>query len=295
MHDDEIPHDVDLVRRLLAAQHPAWAGLTIEYVPSTGTDNALYRLGDDLVVRLPLRPGSTRQIDRVARWLPVLAPHLPLAVPVPVAKGEPTDDYPWGWSIVSWIPGEDATTAPLDRGRPSPTWPASSPRCGASTRPAGRGPAPPTSAGACRWRPRDQETRRWIEQARGMVDTRAVTAALGGRPVGARPGTGRRVWLHGDIASGNLLVGDGRISAVDRLGGARHRRSRPATCSWRGRCSTPPGGRPSGPRWPVDDATWARGRGWALSTAIIALPYYEGTNAFMADQARRKIAAVLAD
>jgi aminoglycoside phosphotransferase (APT) family kinase protein len=292
MHDDEIPHDVDLVRRLLAAQHPAWAGLPIEYVPSTGTDNALYRLGDDLVVRLPLRPASTRQIDRVARWLPVLAPHLPLAVPVPVAKGEPADFYPWSWSVVSWMPGADATTAPLDRGRLVAEL--------AGFIAALRGIDPtggprPSAANFGRGVPlalRDDETRRWIEKARGLIDTRAVAAAwVDALRVPAWDGP--PVWVHGDIASGNLLVEDRRVSAVIDWGALGV--GDPACdliVAWE--MFDAAGREALRTQLGVDDATWARGRGWALSTAIISLPYYEGTNAFMADQARSKLAAVLA-
>jgi aminoglycoside phosphotransferase (APT) family kinase protein len=293
MHDDEIPHDIDLVRRLLAAQQPDLAELPIEYVPSTGTDNALYRLGDDLVVRLPLRPGSTRQIDRVARWLPILAPHLTLAVPVPVAKGEPADSYPWSWSVVSWMPGEDATTAPLDRGRLVADL--------AGFIAALRGIDPtggprPSAANFGRGVPlalRDDETRRWIEKARGLVDTRAVAAAWDDA-LRVPAWDGPPVWLHGDIASGNLLVEDGRLSAVIDWGALGV--GDPACdllVAWE---MLDAGGRDAlRTRLGVDDATWARGRGWALSTAIISLPYYEGTNAFMADQARGKLAAVLAD
>ena len=293
MHDDEIAHDVDLVRGLVEAQHPVWAGLTIEHVLSTGTDNALYRLGDDLVVRLPLRPGSTRQIERVARWLPVLAPHLPVAVPLPVATGEPTDDYPWAWSIVSWIPGEDATTAPLDRGPAVADLAAFVDALGAVD-PTG-GPVP-SAANFGRGVPlatRDQETRRWIERARGMVDTRAVTAAWEDA-LWAPTWDGPPQWLHGDIASGNLLVRDGRIGAVIDWGALGV--GDPACdllVAWE--MFDAAGREAFRAALAVDDATWARGRGWALSTAVIALPYYEGTNPFMADQARRKIAAVLAD
>jgi aminoglycoside phosphotransferase (APT) family kinase protein len=293
MHDDEIPHDVETVRTLLATQQPQWAGLPVEYVPSTGTDNALYRLGEDLVVRLPLRPASTRQIDRVARWLPVLAPHLPLAVPVPVATGEPTDFYPWTWSVVSWLRGEDATTAPLDRDRLG----ADLAEFIAALRgidPTG-GPRP-SAANFGRGVPlalRDAETRRWIDKARGLVDTGAVAAAWD-EALRVPAWDGPPVWLHGDIASGNLLVEEGRVTAVIDWGALGV--GDPACdliVAWE---MLEAAGRDAlRARLGVDDDTWARGRGWALSTAIIALPYYDGTNAFMADQARSKLAAVLAD
>lgn len=98
MHDDELVTDPALVRRLLEAQFPQWADLPIERVASSGTDNALYRLGGELVARLPRLP-SDGQVEKEWRWLPQLAPLLPLAVPLPLALGEPDAGYPMRWSV----------------------------------------------------------------------------------------------------------------------------------------------------------------------------------------------------
>jgi aminoglycoside phosphotransferase (APT) family kinase protein len=89
MHDDEVETEAELVRRLLVSQHPQWADLCIERVASAGTDNAMYRLGDDLAVRLPRIDKVVESVAKEQRWLPALAPHLPLAVPLPVAIGKP--------------------------------------------------------------------------------------------------------------------------------------------------------------------------------------------------------------
>src|SRR5215208_7595693 len=109
MHADEVDTDVALVRRPLAAQFPQWADLLIQPVPSAGTDNALYRLGDHLVVRLPRIKGATGQVDKEHQWLPRLAPHLPLAIPAPLAKGTPGEGYPFHCSVYRWLEGENAT------------------------------------------------------------------------------------------------------------------------------------------------------------------------------------------
>src|SRR5438552_13155003 len=109
MHADEVDIDVSLVGRLLAAQFPQWAGLPIERVRPSGTDNAIYRLGDDMVVRLPRRERTSGTLEKERRWLPRLAPLLPLAVPVPLAEGMPAEDYPWAWSVYTWLDGETAT------------------------------------------------------------------------------------------------------------------------------------------------------------------------------------------
>ncbi len=99
MHADEVETDVSLVRRLLTAQFPQWADLRIEPVASAGTDNAIYRLGEVMAVRLPRVAWAIGQVEKEHRWLPKLAPHLPLAIPVPIAKGRPaTGTRGIGWS-----------------------------------------------------------------------------------------------------------------------------------------------------------------------------------------------------
>jgi aminoglycoside phosphotransferase (APT) family kinase protein len=293
MHHDPIDTDVDLVRRLLAAQQPQFAALPIEAYVSTGTDNALYRLGDDMVVRLPLRPSAVPSLAKEQRWLPVLAPTLPLRVPVPVAAGRPTAEHPWPWAVYPWLAGTDAATAPLDREGAVDDLarfiaalhaldPAGGPRSSAAARDRGG----PLAA-------RDEHTRRAIDASARLVDARAVTAAWVDA-LQAPPWPGPPVWVHGDIASGNLLVRDRRPCAVIDWGALAV--GDPACdlfVAWelfdagqRDRFRT---------ALAVDDATWRRARGWALSTAILALPYYEATNAFMAAQARHKLASVLAD
>lgn len=112
MHDDEVEVGDGLVRDLLAAQLPDLADRPLTRVEPWGTDNATWRLGSDLVVRLPRIHWATGQIEREAIWLPRLAPHLPVAVPEPVAIGEPGCGYPYRWAVHRWIPGEGAA---LDR------------------------------------------------------------------------------------------------------------------------------------------------------------------------------------
>ena len=109
VHADEVHTDVPLVRRLLAAQFPQWADLRIGPVLSDGTENAIYRVGEDKALRLPRTGGVAGRVDKQLRWLPKLAPLLPLAIPIPLAKGEPAEGYPWHWSVYRWIEGENAT------------------------------------------------------------------------------------------------------------------------------------------------------------------------------------------
>ncbi|MDQ1641957.1 MAG: hypothetical protein QOJ90_1308, partial [Actinomycetota bacterium] len=117
MHAGEVETDVALVRRLLVGQFPQWADLPIDPVESYGTDHDIYRLGDELAVRLPRIGWATEQAAKEAEWLPKLALHLPLAVPSPVARGHPALGYPFHWSVYEWLPGESAngTIDDLDR------------------------------------------------------------------------------------------------------------------------------------------------------------------------------------
>src|SRR5579862_4950992 len=108
MHDAQVDSDEVLVERLLRDQLPQWAGLPIRRHPSDGTDNAMYRLGNELVARLPLIEWAVPQIEKERTWLPRIAPHLPLAVPMHLATGEPAFGYPWPWSVYRWIDGENA-------------------------------------------------------------------------------------------------------------------------------------------------------------------------------------------
>jgi len=114
MHEDELELDEALVRRLLAEQFPEWAGLALRRIEPSGTVNAIFRLGDELSVRLPRRRGPTEPGSVELDWLPKLASLLPLEIPVPVAQGRPSDSYPWFWEVHTWLEGETAPVEALD-------------------------------------------------------------------------------------------------------------------------------------------------------------------------------------
>jgi aminoglycoside phosphotransferase (APT) family kinase protein len=294
MHADEVPTDAALVRRLLAAQFPRWADLSIAPVPSTGTDHALYRLGDDLVARLPRIHWAIGQAEKEHRWLPRLAPHLPLAIPAPVALGTPGDGYPWSWAIHRWLAGENATLDRLADARQAAMALARFVAALQRIDPAGGPPA-----GAHNFHrgvplvERDAPTRAAIAALDGVIDAVAATAAWEAA-LRAPAWSGSPVWLHGDLSSGNLLAVDGRLSAVIDFGGLGV--GDPACdlqAAWN--LLTADSRAVFRAALAVDDATWARGRGWALSVALIALPYYRDTNPTLAGIARYAIAEVLAD
>jgi len=289
MHAGEVDIDVSLVRRLLAAQFPQWADLPLEPLQSAGTDNAIYRLGDNMAVRLPRIDWSVGQVETEHRWLPRLAHHLPLAVPVPLAKGIPGEGYPWPWSVHRWLEGENAAIERIaDLGQAATDLA----RFVAALRQIDPTGGPPASRGVP-LAMQDEPTREAIEALRGMIDVDAATAAWQaalGEPVWDGP----PVWVHGDLLPGNLLVERDRLSAVIDFGGlgvgdpACDLMSAWALFSGESRDVFRAA-------LAVDDATWARGRGHALSWALIFIPYYLETNPVGVSAARRTLDEVIAD
>ena len=291
MHADEIETDVALVRRLLAGQFPQWADLRIDPVVSYGTDHDIYRLGADLAARLPRIGWATKQAAKEAEWLPKLAPHLPLALPVQMAIGHPAEGYPFDWSVYTWLPGENAngTIDDLDQAAIDLAAFVKALRqvdtTGAPQRPHG-GRGGPLAEG-------DAQVRRSVEQLGNRIDD-AVALRSWEESLDASAWDGEEVWVHGDLLPGNLLVVDGRLSAVIDFGGLNV--GDPA-CDLQPAWNVFAGDSRRGFRaeLEVDDSSWSRGRGWALYQAVMALPYYWDTNPGMIRQASHALAQVLAD
>jgi aminoglycoside phosphotransferase (APT) family kinase protein len=291
MHAEEIETDVALVRRLLAEQFPQWADLAIDPVVSYGTDHDIYRVGDHLAARLPRIEWATKQAAKEAEWLPKLAPHLPLAVPVQLATGHPAEGYPFEWSVYEWLPGENAngTIEDFDQAAVDLAAFVNALRqidtTGAHRRPPrGRG-APLAEL--------DEQVRRSIAQLADRVDGDAALRAWE-QSLNAPASGGDEVWVHGDLLPGNLLVVDGLLSAVIDFGGLNI--GDPA-CDLQPAWNVFAGDSRTRYRaeLEVDDASWLRGRGWALYQAVSALPYYWHTNPGMIRQASHALAQVLAD
>ena len=210
MHINEVDTNVPLVIRLLATQFPQWANLPIEPAHSAGTGNALYRLGDDMVVRLPRIPSAVGQVDKEQKWLPRLAPRLPIDIPIPLAKGKPSDSYPWHWSVYRWLEGEDATIAPISDLRQAATDLAQF--IAALQQIEATGGPPPGQHNFYRGVPlamRDQETRDAIAALQDVIDIDGATAAWDAA-VETPTWNGAPLWLHGDLHAGNLLVQQGK-------------------------------------------------------------------------------------
>jgi aminoglycoside phosphotransferase (APT) family kinase protein len=288
MHEDEHDTDADLVRGLLASQHPQWAGLPIERVLSAGTDNAIYRVGDDLAARLPRIHWAVDAVLKEQQWLPVLAPHLPLAVPLPVAAGEPEAAFPHPWGVVQWLPGELATLDRIDDPVQAALDLAAFLRALQGVDPTGG----PEHHRGHPVRHCDEMVRTGIAGLRDEVDADAVAEAW--RRVMAAPDhDGAPVWFHGDLAYLNLLAQGGTLTAVIDWGTCGV--GDPAIETIIAWSLFPPDARQAfRDALGLDEATWARGKGWVL-TGVYGIPYYRDTNPVLVANAIRGIDAVLAD
>jgi aminoglycoside phosphotransferase (APT) family kinase protein len=280
--------DAELARRLVARQFPHWADLPVTEVSLQGWDNRTFRLGSELTVRLPSGDWYALQVEKEHRWLPVLAPQLPLPIPAPVARGVPDLGYPYPWSVYRWVEGVPAADAAIaDETAFAVAVAEFLLALQAVDATEGPGPGP-------------HNFFRGGPVTTYAAETEAALVAVGDRVPTARARavwddavaatwTGDPVWLHGDIAVGNLLVRDGRLAAVIDFGTsgvgdpacdvviAWTRFSGPSRAAFRSTLG-------------VDDAMWARARGWALWKALITL---DGPST--AAESRHTIDVVLAD
>ena len=287
MHVDEFAIDAFLVQKLLSRQFPHWADLPLKPVPSAGTDNALYRLGNEMVVRLPRIGWAVNSIEKECEWLPKLESFLPFSIPTPLGKGVPTEDYPWPWSVYRWLEGSNPIVGQI----PDPVLLTNDLVTFIQALHKINIPNGPISNRGVPLEKQDIEARKALQQLEEMIDVQTVTTiwetALQA-PKWSKP----PVWIHGDLSPGNLLIQNGKLSAVIDFGILgigdpacdliiawnllpAHMRT-----TFRNALG-------------IDDATWKRGRGWALSNALIALPYYKDTNPVLANNARHVIQEVV--
>lgn len=285
--------NVSLVSQLVGTQFPQWAGLPITPVELDGWDNRTFRLGDSMSVRLPSAERYAAKVKKEQQWLPVLAPQLPVPIPIPLAMGVPGGGYPWHWSIYKWLEGENATIERVDDLPQFATALARFLKALQQIDPAGA--PPPGPHNFFRGGPLstyDAETRQAITALRGKMDVDAAAAVW----EAALKATwhGPPVWIHGDVSASNLLVNQGRLSAVIDFGGTGiGDPSCDLTMCWTffsGECREA-----FRAALQADEATWARSRGWALWKGLITVAEHIDANPPKATEARRVIDEVLAD
>lgn len=274
--DGRLAPSSDLVAQLVAARFPQWAGLPIAPVESGGWDNLTFRLGDHLAVRLPSAERYVAQIAKEHFWLPRLAPHLPLEIPVPVARGEPGHGYPYPWSVYRWIEGKPATAAriadPVGLARATAAFLTALQGIDATDGPAA-GKHNFHRGGPLQHY--DAETRVALGKLENRIDTQTAADVWSDALTSAWPGD--PVWVHGDIAPGNLLVRDGRLAAVIDFGSCG---TGDPACDLVIAWTFLDGDARAAFRsaLPYDDATWTRARGWALWKALVSLAPLAGAD-----------------
>ncbi|WP_037608400.1 aminoglycoside phosphotransferase family protein [Streptacidiphilus rugosus] len=296
LHENEIPADETLVRALLTAQRPEWAGLRLSPA-GAGTDNTMYRLGEDLLVRLPRTAENGRSVRKEQEWLPRLAPRLSLPIPEPVHTGTPTEDFPLVWSVYRWIDGEEAGPDSVA------DWPAFGADLAAFvTELHAVDLMGATRADGLSWyrggslAPCDAWVGRALDDCRALVGAELDVDALERmwRAGLARPDSpAPRVWLHCDLKPTNLLARDGGLRAVIDFGAlsvgspdAEH------AAVW----DLPPQARHA--YWDalgLDDATWIRARAWAVAVGVSGVSYYWHTFPAFVAECRSRLTAILAD
>lgn len=261
--------DEHLVRRLVDSQLPHLAHLPVRPVPLGGNDNRTFRLGDELTVRLPSDAGYVAAVAKEQRWLPVLAGRLPLPVPTPVALGGPGEGYPFPWSVYRWVDGEPALRARVDDLALATDLAAFL----VALREVDATGGPPAGEHSffrgASLEHYDDQTRRCVEDRGDGGDGIGREAMLAvWDDARSSAWTREPVWFHGDVAAGNLLVRDGRLSGVIDFGTCGV--GDPACDVVIAFTMLGAGARAAfRERLGLDDATWSRGRGWALWKALL--------------------------
>jgi len=254
-----------LVRALLKAQHPDLAHLPIE-MAGEGWDNVMLRLGDAMALRMPRRAAADELLRNEQRWLPELAPHLPLPVPVPIRAGEPGEGYPFAWSVLEWIEGETADLAPPD---PSEA-PVLAQFLKAVHHPAPE-EAPPNGIRGCPLKLKQSHTEERMETLAN--ETNAITPAV--RQAWdeglAAPIDLPRLWVAGDVHARNVLVRNGKLAAFIDWGDICAGDPASDLASIWGLFEAAEARRAAIDAYGMSGATLARARGWAVFYGVILL------------------------
>lgn len=302
MHADQLEVSRSTVRALVADQFPEWADLPVTAVASHGTVNILFRLGDELVVRLPMQPDdpevATRRVAQEADAARLLLDRVPVPTPEPVALGRPGPGYPLPWSVYRWLPGANASPVVAAAAAMGQDPPVVGPDLGAdlaevvlALRDIGTGGR--TFSGEGRGgvlADHDAYVARGLASSAGLIDTEAL-AGLWAR-VRTTPRHEPDTLTHGDLMPGNLLVEDGRLAAVLDVGGVGP--ADPALDLMPAWNLLGAGARSAFREGlGADDDLWDRGRAWALAQAIGCHAYYRTTNPVMSQTAHHTLTALL--
>lgn len=270
--DAEVEVSSGLVQGLLSSQFPTLADLEISEL-TNGWDNVMFRLGDELCVRVPRREMSARLVEHEAQWLPVLAPQLPLPIPAPLHLGQPEGEFPWHWTIVPYFEGKAVGQTPFANSTAAAR--ALGGFLGSLHTPAPPGaPDNPYRGGPLR--DRDEITLRRMRVVDDLIDVDKVAAGWK-QAMETPPWTGPPVWIHGDLHPLNLIQNNGELAAVIDFGDITA--GDPATDFLAAWSLFDPEARAvfrnaaHSDLRPIDDDLWERGRGWAITHSLAVLEH----------------------
>jgi aminoglycoside phosphotransferase (APT) family kinase protein len=271
---------------MIREQYPQWAELPLTRMRPGGSDHIIYRLGDAMTVRFPRHSGAVDQARLEARWLPRLAGHLPLAIPTPIAVGEPYADYPWHWAVHRWLDGSAVTTEEFADSTDAVSVLTDFLAALRSFPVVGGPPARPLPLPQ-----RDAATRSNIEAVSADFDSDELTRTWEAG-LNAAPWAGRPLWCHGDFHAGNLLATGHKITAVIDFGGLSV--GDPANDLLMAFTLFTPALRQTFRRsLQVDEPTWLRARAWALTTGLTAYTAYAAIDPAIRKSTTRQIRAAI--
>lgn len=290
MHTHEVCINEKLVAGLLKEQFPEYQHISVAPLKHSGTDNAIFRLGERKAIRLPRIPSAAEQLEKEIVWLPKFT-SLPVHVPVPIKVGRSNADYPFPWFVYEWVEGQSAFDRALEQPEQTAKDLAGFIRGLQSVSTEGA----PQARRGLPLKTQDNAVREAITALETMkiIDAQAITAIWEEcllAPTWDKPA----VWLHGDLLPTNILLDKGKLQAVIDFGlcgiGDPACDLLPAWCLLEGEAREV-----FRQELVLDDATWLRGKGWALSIALIIIPYYIETNPDLTSVAKRMLKQVQHD
>lgn len=289
LHDNEYSVDDKLVRQLLIKQMPEWSDLPLQRLETSGTVNIAYRLGDDMLVRLPRTSDFSAGTEREAQWMPVFAPGLPLRLPRHHALGQPSEAYPSHWSVLEWIEGTTADETTLANLHEAAV--ALGEFVVALRRVSTDGAPQGGNYRGFGLANMDRDLRYWADRLPEDIDRDAVIGVWESC-LSAGEWAGPPTWFHSDLRGDNLIAHEGKLVAViDWEGCTVGDPSADYLAAWwlfdgdsretfRSTCN-------------AERSDWQRAKGWALHMAVVAIPYYTDSNPGFVEQARNALNVIL--
>lgn len=289
LHDDEVDIDIKIVRKLLDEQFPQYKQEELMSMRTSGTDNRMFNLGSDKLVRLPRTEGAVASLEKEALWLPQIGPKLPIEVPIPIHTGKSSKEYPFPWLICPFLEGASPNNSnPLDQEQAV----LDLAKFIKQMQKLNTKNAPTCSRGQ-HIKIRDNTVKKYIPLLKEEYDI-SLLSEIWDSVINTPEWKGLSYWIHGDLHEGNILSKKGKIIAVVDFGlcGVGE-----PSCDYM--CAWTLLGKESREKFKSllnpDPSCWKRGLGWSFSMGILGYPYYKKTNPVFAEIAKRSMDQAIED